>query len=120
MRAQRYDDMAGPIAFASGLSTPSFFARNGPTWAYYRQGLKELDCDEIRTNGLRISPDGRHWAYAAKRGAHWFVICDGEPGPGYDEIVSEVGFSGSPLILEYVVASRGELMQVREDLTAER
>lgn len=37
-----------------------------------------------------FSPDGKHWACAAKDGGKWFVILDGKKGAAYDSVCDPV------------------------------
>jgi len=39
---------------------------------------------DLSAAGPRFSPDGRHIAYLAKRGAGWCVTVDGKPGPQFE------------------------------------
>ena len=47
---------------------------------------KEQSYDECAE--LAYSKDGKHYAYAARRGERWFVVVDGKEGPPYDRVVS--------------------------------
>jgi len=38
----------------------------------------------IIVESLTVSPDGKHFAYMARRGGKWFVVIDGEEGKEYD------------------------------------
>jgi Tol biopolymer transport system component len=40
----------------------------------------------IIVESLTVSPDGKHFAYVARRGGKWFVVVDGKEGKEYDEI----------------------------------
>jgi hypothetical protein len=65
----------------------------GQTYDEIRLPLRSLD-DRLFGLDTRFniapeplfSPDGRHLAYMARRGAKWMVVEDGKPGPAYEEI----------------------------------
>ena len=44
-------------------------------------GSAQPDADE--TGHLAFSPDGKHLAYAARRGAVWRMVLDGQEGPEF-------------------------------------
>ncbi len=73
---------------------------------YIVEGVKEREYE--RTEDLVFSPDGKHYAYAARQNedADYVVVVDGKPKwPGYDA-VDDVAFSPNGARLAYV-ASKG-------------
>ena len=60
-----------------------------------------------------FSPDGKRVAYAARKGAKWLVVVDGQQGAEYDEIgVGTLVFSPDG-VLEYLAIKEGSLYRIR-------
>ena len=70
--------------------------------------------NEYDETGLALfSPDGKHVAYAAKKGAKAVVVLDGREGPEFDQIgVSYVLFSPDGAHTGYTAQSGGKWMAV--------
>ena len=56
---------------------------------------------------LAYSKDSRHYAYAARKGEHWFVVVNGKEGPAFDRVVTPV-FSPDSTYLIYRARKDGK------------
>lgn len=65
---------------------------------------------------LVYSGDSRSHAYAARRGARWFVVVDGKEGPSFDRVVSP-SFSPDGRLLVYRARQDGKRFVVVADRT---
>lgn len=65
------------VAVAAGAVMREFFTRAGDPGKAYAVA-----------EGLVYSDDGRSHAFAASRGASWFVVVDGKEGPEFDRVVT--------------------------------
>ena len=99
------DDRKGPTFDGAGFPVFSpdggqvaYRAREGNRWFVLRGAEKGPAFDDIgyytapdtgRGSDIAdvvFSPDGRQLAYAARRGAQWFIVRDGQPGPAFDHV----------------------------------
>jgi len=70
------------VAFSPDGSRLAYTTKDADgMWAVNLDGRSGSKFDGI--DFPRFSPDGRHFAYAAKSGAEWFMVLDGKKGPGY-------------------------------------
>jgi hypothetical protein len=65
--------------------------------------------------GLVYSADGRHHAYAARKGPRWFLVLDGKEGPAFDRVVTPV-FSADGRAVAYRVRKDGARFVVVADV----
>jgi hypothetical protein len=63
-------------------------------------GVESGPYDDVMADSLVFSPDSKHLAYAAKRGANWFVVADGSERGRYER-VADVVFSPDSARLAY-------------------
>jgi hypothetical protein len=55
-------------------------------WTFAGAGGEEARYDDAAD--LVVGEDGRSWAFAARRGATWFVVVNGKEGPAWDRVVT--------------------------------
>lgn len=92
-------------SFSGSVLLREFFAEDGPREATYEEA-----------EGLVYSRDGRRHAYAARRGASWFVVLNGKEGPPFDRVVSPV-FSVDGRSMAYRARKAGKRFVVVADTT---
>lgn len=103
-----------------GLSQPAFHERG---WHFacvveaeegqrvYHDGVL-LGPAYPEIDDLRLSPDGCHVAYAARRGDKWRVVVDGQLGPEYDDIARNGPSFHPDGTLEWLACRDGALWRV--------
>ena len=70
------------IRLTSDLRTVAIAGPSGSRMAAYINGAASEKYDQIQTSPPVLSADGRHSAYAARKGTDWFMVVDGkEYGP---------------------------------------
>ena len=59
--------------------------------------------DAISEAGMAFSPDGKHMAYAARRGKDWFVVLDGLEQERLEKVIgASLRFSADGAHLAYI------------------
>jgi len=81
-------------------------------------GHEGPDYDEIESPQFVFSPDGKHFAYKARRGRVWFIVVDGQKGSKYDDILTpepaKLTFDADGTLV-YLGVKDGTIYRVRHD-----
>jgi hypothetical protein len=111
-------DLVGdPVIRPDRKTAGIFMATGGPMpWRQLfldgrRSGPAQEEAEELVFTG-----DGRTYAHAARRGAHWFVVVGGQEGPAHDRVVSPA-FSPDGKFLVYRARKDGARFVVVADLS---
>jgi WD40-like Beta Propeller Repeat len=86
--AGRHHDAVGDLAMASHGWRVAYAAMDEGVWSVWEAGRAGPGFDAILRDTLTFSPDGRRFAYAARRGKASYVVLDGSEGPAFDGIRS--------------------------------
>lgn len=70
-------------------------------------GVEQARYDEVSKEGLILCPGGNHMAYAAKNGAAWCAVLDGEEQRSFDR-VKGLTFSRDGEHFAYIAKNQGE------------
>lgn len=77
-------------------------------------GVEERAYDELRP--LRFSPDGRHYAYAARRDIRWLIVLDGQELGAYTMVFGAFPYYGQLSNDSYTVLAQRDGEDVRVSL----
>jgi len=74
-------------------------------------GVEERAYDELRP--LRFSPDGRHYAYAARRDTRWLIVLDGQELGAYTMMFAAFPYYGQSSNDAYTVLAQRDGEDIR-------
>jgi Tol biopolymer transport system component len=77
-------------------------------------GVEERAYDELRP--LRFSPDGRHYAYAARRDSQWLIVLDGQELGAYTMVLGAFPYYGQLSNDSYTVLAQRDGEDIRVSL----
>jgi Tol biopolymer transport system component len=77
-------------------------------------GVEERAYDELRP--LRFSPDGRHYAYAARRDSRWLIVLDGQELGAYTMVFGAFPYYGQLSTDSYIVLAQRDGEDIRVSL----
>jgi hypothetical protein len=78
---------------------------------YVIDGVEERAYDELRP--LRFSPDGRHYAYAARRDTRWLIVLDGQELGAYTMVFGAYPYYGRSSSDSYTVLAQRDGEDIR-------
>jgi len=123
VEGEKFDHIFRGIFFSPNSERTAYLAsaKQGLGYVLVLDGKKEeIKADIIEPASLAFSPDGKRFAYVARKDQKWFLILDGASLKEYDEIITSPIFSPDSQRLAFVARQGSKYFAVIDGAESEK